>query len=110
MSDKKKHLSLPPWPDLRGWSIMGFFALTFCVLAMIYGKPSLLGNASFMQFIQALTTGGILLVGSYLFGGTKSGTENSAKMTDAAISSTPPGAQPVVTVEPPATVTVEEKG
>ena len=84
-----RHLRLPPWPDLRGWAIMGFFALTFFCLHMIETNPALLANPGFMQFISALSTGGILLVASNLFGGTKSGSENSAKMADALASSAP---------------------
>ena len=100
-----RHLRLPPWPDLRGWAIMGFFALTFFCLHMIETNPALLANPGFMQFISALSTGGILLVASNLFGGTKASSEANAKMAEALTSAAP--AQPVVTVSPPATVTVE---
>ncbi len=69
-------------PDLRGWAIVGFFALTFYSLAMIRENPALLANASFMQFISQLATGGLLLVGSYLFGSSKSSSETNAKLAD----------------------------
>lgn len=78
------HLKGPGWPDVRGWAVIGFFALTFYALYMIDKNPELLSNASFMQFIQALSTGGILLVAGNLFGGTKSGAETTARITQAA--------------------------
>lgn len=83
----------PGWPDLRGWAILGFFFLTFYSLWMIRENPALLANASFMQFISQLATGGLLLVGSYLFGGTKASGEGSAKTADA-LNRLTPGSTP----------------
>lgn len=70
----------PGWPDVRGWAILGFFGLTFQLLHMIDTNPALLKDASFMQFAQALATGGILLVATNLFGGTKSGAETNSAL------------------------------
>lgn len=102
MNPRRFHFHLP---DFRGWAAIGFFGLTFMSLAMIDHNPALLGIPSFMQFIGGLATGGVLLVASHLFGGTKSGAETNAKLAEAIGTSTPaaPGA---VTVTPPATVTV----
>lgn len=90
MTDKTKHRG----PDVRGWAIIGFFAVTFITLAMIREQPALLKDSSFMQFIQALSTGGILLVASNLFGGTKSGAEVSDKIASAAMAPAPPAPPP----------------
>lgn len=73
-------MSGPGWPDVRGWAIIGFFALTFVLLGLIGLNPDLLENASFMQFAQSLATGGILLVATNLFGGTKSGAETNSAL------------------------------
>lgn len=70
----------PGWPEVRGWAIIGFFGLTFALLGMIAANPALLENASFMQFAQSLATGGILLVATNLFGGTKSGAETNSAL------------------------------
>lgn len=92
-------------PDLRGWAIAGFFALTFFTLAMIRENPALLANASFMQFVQQLSTGGLLLVASYLFGSSKSSSETNAKLVDAVAAGTtvniPPGPSAVTVDTPP---------
>lgn len=75
-------------PDVRGWAIIGFFAITFLILLMIDRNPALLKDSSFMQLAQSLATGGILLVATNLFGGTKSGAEtNSALAASVAASS-----------------------
>ncbi len=64
-------------PDVRGWAIVGFFGLAFKLLDMIGNNQALLKDASFMQFAQSLATGGVLLVATNLFGGTKSGAETN---------------------------------
>lgn len=87
----RQHFRLPPWPDLRGWAIVGFFAITFYCLRMIETNPALLANPGFMQFISALSTGGILLIASNLFGGTKSSADANAKLAEIAASGTTPG-------------------
>lgn len=73
-------IKLPRGPDVRGWAIVGFFALTFMILQMIRENPNLLAVASFMQFAGALATGGVLTVASNLFGGTKSGAETNSAL------------------------------
>lgn len=80
----------PGWPDQRGWVAIGFFAAEFKLLDMISTNPALLANASFMQFAGMITTGGVLLIASNLFGGTKSGADASAKIADALANATPP--------------------
>lgn len=84
-----------PWwvsliPDMRGWAAAGFFALAGYLLHMIEVKPELLNSAPFMQFAGMVMTGGVLLVGSYLFGANKAGADASAKMVDALKDSNPP--------------------
>jgi hypothetical protein len=106
--------SAEPWwlrliPDVRGWAMAGYFGLTYYLLKMIDDNPELLANSSFMQFAQALATGGVLLVATNLFGGTKSGAEAGAKTADALkaamAASPPPGPPPAtVTIEPPVTI------
>ena len=64
-------MSLPGWPDSRGWLVISFVSMTFYVLRMIDQNPQLLANASFMQFVQTLSTGGILLAASFYFGAVK---------------------------------------
>ncbi len=77
-------------PDFRGWAAIGFFAITFQSLLMIDRNPALLGIPSFMQFIGGLATGGVLLVASHLFGGTKSGAETNAKLAETIAAQAPP--------------------
>ncbi len=100
----------PGWPDMRGWAAAGFFALTFYVLYMIEKNPALLSVPSFMQFAGGLIAGGVLAVGAFLFGGTKSGAETSAKIADAYASSTPAPqptpVAPIVSQPAPDTVTL----
>lgn len=79
----------PTMPDVRGFAIIGFFALTFMLLGMIARNPDLLKDAAFMQLAQSLATGGILLVASNLFGGTKSGTETNKALAES-ITPSPP--------------------
>ena len=90
MSDQGPAIVVPPpppaprgfnyRPDSRGWVILGFFALEFYMLRLISEDGTLLANAAFMQVMMAITTGGILLIASNLFGGTKSGQEMNARV------------------------------
>lgn len=73
----------PGWPDARGWVIVGFFALEFYMLYLIKEDGTLLANAAFMQVMTALTTGGVLMIATNLFGGTRAGAEMNAKVGDA---------------------------
>lgn len=73
----------PGWPDGRGWVIVGFFGLEFFMLWCIREDGTLLANASFMQVVTALSTGGVLLIAQNMFGGTRSGAEMNAKVGDA---------------------------
>lgn len=73
----------PGWPDARGWALAGALLLTFYILFMIGKNPALLAVASFMQFAGGVFTGTLALVYMNLFGGTRSGTEASAKIADA---------------------------
>lgn len=73
----------PGWPDARGWVIVGFFGIEFALIWCIREDGTLLANASFMQVVTALTTGGVLLIAQNMFGGTKSGSEMNAKVGDA---------------------------
>lgn len=70
----------PGWPETRGWAMFGFFVLEFYLLYMIKDDGTLLANASFMQMAGTITTGGVLLIASNLFGGTKAGAEMNAKV------------------------------
>lgn len=73
----------PSWPDTRGWVIAGFFGLEFYILYLVKEDGTLLANAAFMQMVTTLTTGGVLLIANFLFGGTKSSSEMNAKVGDA---------------------------
>lgn len=73
----------PGWPDSRGWVILGFFVLEFFILWIIREDGTLLANASFMQLVTTLTTGGVLLIAMNMFGGTRAGAEMNAKVGDA---------------------------
>lgn len=73
----------PGWPDARGWVIIGFFGLEFAILWIIREDGTLLTNASFMQLVTTLTTGGVLLIAMNMFGGTRAGSEMNAKVGDA---------------------------
>lgn len=57
----------PGWPQTEGWMIIGFFSITAIVLKMIEKNPALLANATFMQYITTLTTGGLLVAASHYF-------------------------------------------
>lgn len=92
MSDPGPAIVIPPrpvqrrgpgWPDSRGWVILGFFALEFYMLYLIKEDGTLLANSAFMQVMTALTTGGVLLIATNLFGGTRSSSEMNAKVGDA---------------------------
>lgn len=77
-------------PDVRGWAVIGGFAVTMLVLIMIARNPGLLDSAPFMALIGPLISGTLLLVYSNLFGGTKSGTETATKMADTVAAGAPP--------------------
>jgi hypothetical protein len=84
-----------PWwasliPDMRGWVAAGFFALAAYLIYMIGQNAKLLDSAPFMQFAGMIMTGGVLLVGNFLFGGNKNGADTSARMVDALKDSNPP--------------------
>lgn len=92
----------PGWPDARGWVIAGFFALEFALIWCIREDGTLLANASFMQVVTALSTGGVLLIAQNMFGGTKSSSEMNAKVGDALTAlSTKPDPVPVVVAPKP---------
>lgn len=82
-----KRQTTPWWakklPDPRGWAGIGCFGLTMYMLYMIGQQHSLLQSVPFMQFASALTGGGFLLVCSFLFTASKSGTDTNAQMVDA---------------------------
>lgn len=74
---------MPGWPDARGWVIVGFFWLEHDIIQAIVADGTLLSNASFMQLAGMITTGGVLLIASNMFGGTKAGAEMNAKVGEA---------------------------
>lgn len=85
-----------PWwasliPDMRGWVAIGFFVLAGYLIYMIGQNDKLLDSAPFMQFSGSILTGGVLLVGNFLFGGTKSGADTNAKVADT-LKQNPPSA------------------
>ena len=87
--------STRPWwasliPDMRGWVAAGFFALAAYLIYMIGQNAKLLDSAPFMQFAGMIMTGGVLLVGNFLFGGNKNGSDTNAQMVDALKQSNPP--------------------
>lgn len=82
----------PSWPDTRGWVIAGFFGLEFYILYLVKEDGTLLANAAFMQMVTTLTTGGVLLIANFLFGGTKNSSEMSTRVGEAltAMAKNPP--------------------
>lgn len=82
-SEKPRPLWMSLLPDTRGWATAAFFVIEFKLLDMIQHNPTLLANASFMQFAGTLTTGGVLLIASNLFGASKTGSDNAQKITEA---------------------------
>lgn len=98
---EKKHLALEIvdriTPDVRAWVAIGVFGLVAFVLVMIRENPKLLANASFMQLAALLVgSGGLGMVASFFFGGTKSGSEVMTAQNKAVIASAPP-ADPTTT-------------
>lgn len=61
------------WPNTHEWALIGFFVMTFYMLAMIQMNPALLGVPSFMQFAGQLATGGILAAAAWLYAGSAKG-------------------------------------
>lgn len=66
-----RKLQGPGWPDMRGWALIGFFAMTFYILYMVEKNPALLGVPSFMQFASQLAGGGVLLAAAWLYSAVK---------------------------------------
>lgn len=87
----------PGWPDARGLVAAGYFALAFYLLYMIGQNPAqLLGNSAFMTVATLIIgTGGLGVVGSFFFGGTKSGSEVMTAQS-AALAAPTPAADPAV--------------
>ena len=71
MTPQKTSLIRSFLPDMRGWALIGFFAMTFYILQMIKENPSLLGVPSFMQFASQLAGGGLLLAAAWLYSAVK---------------------------------------
>lgn len=95
-------------PDVRGWGIIAGVYISTGIFVMIGIHPAFTQDSAFMTFASSIITGTLLTVYNYLFGGTKAGTENAAKMADtvAATASVVPVA-PVVAPIPATVPTVD---
>jgi hypothetical protein len=63
-------------PDAREWWLVGLFALAWKLLDMVQQRPDLLKDAAFMTIATLILGGsGIGAASSFLFGGTKTGSE-----------------------------------
>jgi hypothetical protein len=106
MSDNSQR----PWwadliPDTRAFVAGGYFALAFYLLYMVGISPSLLGNAAFMTVASLIIgTGGLGVVGSFFFGGTKTGAEVMNRQSQALSgpAAPPPRAPPPPPIDPAA--------
>lgn len=78
-------------PDLRVAVALGYFALAYKLIDMIGNNPRLLAVSSFIGIATAiLGTGGLGLIATFLFGGTKTGSEVMKAQSAAVIASSPP--------------------
>ena len=83
-------------PDTRAWVIVGIFLLAYKLLSMIEANPTLLSNAAFMIVVSLIIGGaGLGAVVSFLFGGTKTGSDVMKAQSDAVINSSPPSTNSV---------------
>lgn len=60
-------------PDSRGWVALGFFLAVGVILAMIALNPPLANIDIVKTLANGLLSGGLLAVGGYYFGSSKSG-------------------------------------
>lgn len=59
-------------PDLRGWAVLGFFALAWRLFEMIKENPALTENQGFMLLTQAVIVSGLIgSVAAFLFSSSK---------------------------------------
>lgn len=89
-----------PWwtillPEPRYWIALGYFILSWRLLEMVDGNPRLLENAAFMTIAALIVgSGGLGVVASFYFGGTKTGadvmTDQSKKLNAPATGSDEP--------------------
>lgn len=79
-----------PWwgklfPDVRGWATIGSFALAFYTLYLISAHPNLASNEIFKTaVILLLGTGGLGLVYSFLWGGSKASVQAADSVNEIA--------------------------
>ena len=86
-----------PLPETRDLVVVGYFLLAARLLYMIEGQPSLLANAAFMIVVGLVVgTGGLGVIASFYFGGTKTGSDTMVAQTKTIAASAP------VPVVPPA--------
>ncbi len=96
----------PGWPDARGFVAAGYFGLAFYLLYMIGQNGKLLDNQAFMMIATlVIGTGGLGVVGSFFFGGTKSGSEvmtaqSAAQAAAVVAQATPPDPAPAAPPSP----------
>jgi hypothetical protein len=82
------------WPDLRAFALIASFFITWDLIQVIKDDETLLANVAFMQFAGSISTGTVLVIINYLFGGTRSGSETMAKMSEKLTDGKDKGATP----------------
>lgn len=89
------HIGLP---DIRLLGLLIYAGLTWKLLDMVARNPLLLNIASFMTVVTLIVGGGGLgLAATFMWGGTKSGSDVMKAQNDAVIASTPPPADGTTT-------------
>ncbi len=96
-------------PDARIWVMVGLFSLAWRLIEIIATKPDILNSAPFMTIVTLVLGGsGIGAVVSFLYGGTKTGSEVMKSNAETLQASAPPSSPihvevaPVTPIEPPA--------
>lgn len=76
-------MNRPFWfPDSKGWAAVGYFALAFTILAMIWNDKTFLANAAFMGVVGGVMgAGGIGLIIAFYYG-SSSGAKDANARTD----------------------------
>lgn len=90
--------------DLRTWTAFGIILLNFDVLHTVKNNPELLKEAAFIAYITTIAGGSLATLMAFLFGGTKSGGETSAKLASAVAPPPVAGAATSYTASAPASL------
>lgn len=68
---------------MRGLLVVGYFIMAWSVFFMVFQRPALLDSAPFIGLAtMVLGPGGIGLISSFYFGGTKTGSDVMAQQSN----------------------------